>query len=52
MIYVQFSDDRCQEITSIFSCQQDTNIYQNQGTVEQTDDRYTTFLAKQSVHLE
>lgn len=46
MIYVQFTDETKTEICSVFSCHQDDEVYPNQGLVEETDERYVTFIEK------
>jgi hypothetical protein len=45
-MYVQFSDSTKDEIVSAFGCPQDPEVWPNQGQIDPTDARWTTFAAK------
>ena len=44
-IFVQFADGTQQTVIASFSCPQDVAAWPNQGTLEDTDARYTAFVA-------
>lgn len=43
-IYVQFADSTGTEISSIFPCPQNSDLYPNQGEMDTSDARYATFF--------
>ncbi len=44
-LYVQFTDAAETEINSVFSCKQDADAYDNQGEVDSSDTRYSTYYS-------
>lgn len=42
-IFVQFTDSANSEISSIFCCPQDPDVWKNQGTVDPSDPRYVAY---------
>lgn len=43
MKHVQFKDARREVIVASFSCEQDPDVFPNQGTVNNDDPRYLAF---------
>jgi hypothetical protein len=43
-VFVQFTDSKQTTIASVFGCAQDANVFQNQGQVDSSDQRYATYF--------
>ncbi|HIE4193436.1 MULTISPECIES: hypothetical protein [Burkholderia] len=43
-IYVQFTDSAETDVSSVFPCPQDEDLYPNQGEMETSDARYKAFF--------
>lgn len=43
-VFVQYADSSQREVVSVFGCQQDPDIYPNQGEVDDDDPRYLAFI--------
>lgn len=48
IVHVQFSGSDEQKVVSAFSCEQDADVFPNQGEIEDTDPRYLAFISPAS----
>jgi hypothetical protein len=44
-IYAQFSDGTQATIVAVFCCAQDSTVFPNQATIDDSDPRYASFFA-------
>jgi len=44
IIYVAFSDSTEETVSTVFTCEQDPEVWENLGEVEEDDIRYITFM--------
>jgi len=52
LLYVQFTDDTEEMIISYFGSPNDPAVWPNQGTVEQSDPRWSVYFNEQPIILQ